>query len=42
MIKYVSFEIPVGIITGCLGAIIFVVALAIRRIAYAREADSNR
>lgn len=36
------FEIPVGIITGCLGAIIFVVALAIRRIAYARETDSNR
>ena len=36
------FEIPVGIITGCLGAIIFVVALIIRRITYAKTTDSSK
>lgn len=36
------FEMPVGIITGCLGAIIFVVALVVRRITYARATNSNK
>ena len=36
------FEIPVGIITGCLGAIIFVVALIIRRITHAKTTDSSK
>lgn len=34
-----AFEIPVGIITGCLGSFIFIVVLLIRRFTYGKESN---